>query len=160
MMSSVLKVWLLLLVAPTVHACSCRFPTVADALRNSPLVFAGQLTSLTYLDPLRYVEGRGKIGMRPRRVAATFRVSTVFKGPGDRTVVVHGINAAGGCASFSGKIGSKWIIFAARQTVGAASEWEGVLREGDTLTTIVPCSLSAQGERAAKIIEDLRALSK
>jgi len=160
MTPSGLKIWFLLLSAPTVHACSCSFPTVADALRNSPIVFAGQLTSITYFDPIRYFEGSGKIGRRPRRLAATFRVSTMFKGSGDKTVVVHAIDAPGGCASFSGMIGSEWVIFAARQTVRLGSEWKGVLREGHIFTTIAPCSLSAQGEQAVKVGDALRALTR
>lgn len=127
------------------HACSCAYPhTPSEALERSAAVFAGKVVSIE-------ASTVNRTGMHP--ITVEFEVSTVWKGPGQRTIRMRtpGINNS---CHFPFQEGVEYLVYSLNgsnvnwcspvRPLSEASVDLAVLREGQVLsqtqtaTTTVP----------------------
>jgi hypothetical protein len=90
----------------TALACSCAPPgSPGEALDGAAAVFAGQVVALDFGGPVDGVFSTGD------PVEVTFRVSALWKGPSQRSMVVHTVRSTVSCG-YEFQLGREYLVYA------------------------------------------------
>ncbi|HEX8500199.1 MAG TPA: hypothetical protein VF659_06360 [Pyrinomonadaceae bacterium] len=123
-------------------ACSCLAPRAKKRVEGAAAAFSGKVSKVEYLDP-------DEERVEPR-IVVTFEVYRSWKGPRDRSVVLHTVYNKWTCEGYFFKEGEEYLVFAGENRGHTAERFAPAK---DTLGTS-PCAT----KELARAEEELREL--